>query len=198
MSSALVEGNPNPQKVSYETVLRRRIRRSAPQRPHRPRRVRGALERAVLLDQRIVVELRDHHGIPTERELHACDPVLGIGQALLADEASWLKATTPITAHAQAGSGDLHREVATYCIEEPARKIGGVEVINACLRKSEVSSYERASPDRLFNRIDTSVSSADRLASLILNEGYEQMVSQIYRRLRGHNHVSSRYEGWED
>ena len=46
--------------------------------------------------------------------------------------------------------------------------------------------------------INTSVASADRHALFILDEGRERMIAQIYRRLRGRNHVPSRYESWED
>ena len=83
-------------------------------------------------------------------------------------------------------------------IEDAARTIGGVEVINVCLRKTDVKGYERVSLDRLLNRINSSVAAAGRHAFLIFEEGREEMVSCLYRRLRGHNPVPSRYEAWED
>ena len=58
--------------------------------------------------------------------------------------------------------------------------------------------YERASLDRLLNRINTSVASDNRHAFLIFDEGREGMVARLYRRLRSRNPVPSRYEAWED
>ena len=56
----------------------------------------------------------------------------------------------------------------------------------------------RASLDRLLNRINSSVASANRHAFLIFDEGREEMVARLYRRLRSRNPVPSRYEAWED
>ena len=131
-------------------------------------------------------ELRDRYGIPTGRELHACDPVSGTGQALLAGRGMLApeQGAEVLTAGLQ-------------LIESAARK-GGVEIINVCLRKPNVRGYERVSLDRLLNRINTSVASANLYAFLIFDEGREEMVAQLYRRLRDRNHVPSRYDAWED
>ena len=67
-------------------------------------------------------------------------------------------------------------------IEDAARTIGGVEVVNVCLRKPDVRGYERASLDRLLHRINSSVAS----------------VTRLYSRLMSRNPVPSRYEVWED
>ena len=83
-------------------------------------------------------------------------------------------------------------------IEEAARSAGGVEIVNVCLRKPDVKGYERVSLDRLLNRINTSVVAADRHVFLIFDEGREEMVARLYRRLRSRNPVPSRYEVWED
>ena len=56
-------------------------------------------------------------------------------------------------------------------IKDAARNIGGVEVINVCLRKADVKAYERVSLDRLLNRINTSVAAEGRHAFLIFDEG---------------------------
>ena len=135
------------------------------------------------------VELCDLHGIPIERELQACCLLTGCGK--LARIGSADRRLTPRQG-AEVFIAGLRR------IEDTARNVGGVEVINVCLRKSDVRGYERVSLDRLLNRINTSVASADRHAFLIFDEGSERMVSRLYRRLRGRNHVPSRYETWED
>ena len=83
-------------------------------------------------------------------------------------------------------------------VEDAARTIGGVEVVNVCLHKPDARGHERASLDRLLNRINTSVASANRHAFLIFDEGREEMVARLYRRLRSRNPVPSRYEAWED
>ena len=135
------------------------------------------------------IELRDRHGIPIERELHACDLLAGRGKLARSGNAD--RRLSPEQG-AEVFTEGLRR------IENAARNIGGVEVINVCLRKPDVRGYEHVSLDRLLNRINTSVSSANRHAFLIFDEGREQMVAQLYRRLRGRNHVPSRYDAWED
>ena len=124
-------------------------------------------------------------------------PRIGYGQALLAGRGKLAR------------SGDTGRrlppergaEVFTEglrLIEHASRNTGGVEVINVCLHKPDVRRHERVSLDRLLNRINTSVASADRHAFLIFDEGRERMIAQLYRRLRGRSHVPSRYDSWED
>ena len=83
-------------------------------------------------------------------------------------------------------------------LEDAARNIGGIEVINVCLHKPESRRYEQASLDRLLNRINRSVASANRHAFLIFDEGKEEMITGLYRRLKVRNHVPSRYDLWED
>ena len=134
-------------------------------------------------------ELRDRYGIPTERELHACDLLAGRGK--LARSRGADRRLMPKHG-VEVFTAGLRR------IEDAARNIGGIEVINVCLHKPDVMAYERASLDRLLNRINTSVAYANRHAFLIFDEGREEMVAHLYRRLRGRNHVPSRYEVWED
>ena len=135
------------------------------------------------------LELQDHCAVPTGRELHACDLLAGRGK--LAREGNADRRLTPEQG-AEVFTAGLHR------IEDAALSIGGVEVINVCLRKSDVRGYERVSLDRLLNRINTSVASANRHAFLIFDEGKEEMVRRLYHRLKGRNPVPSRYEVWED
>jgi len=134
-------------------------------------------------------ELRDRYGIPVESELHTCDLLAGRGK--LARRGGNDVRLAPEHG-AEVFTAGLRR------IEHTARNMGGVEVINICLRKPDVRGHERVSLDRLLNRINTSVASADRYAFLIFDEGRERMIAQLYRRLRGRNHVPSRYEAWED
>ena len=134
------------------------------------------------------IELRDRYGIPIERELHACDLLAGRGK--LAHIGSADRRLAP-----QQGAEVTE---GLRLIEHAARAIGGIEIIDVCLRKPDVRDYERVSLDRLLNRINTSVECANRHAFLIFDEGREAMVTQLYRRLRGRNHVPSRYDAWED
>ena len=135
------------------------------------------------------LELQDRCAVPTDRELHACDLLAGRGK--LAREGNADRRLTPEQG-AEVFTEGLRR------IEDAARSIGGVEVINVCLRKSDVRGYERVSLDRLLNRINTSVAAAGRHAFLIFDEGKEEMVARLYHRLRGRNPVPSRYDVWED
>ena len=135
------------------------------------------------------VELRDRYGIPIERELHACCLLLGRGR--LARSSSADRRLTPRQG-AEIFTAGLRG------IESSARTSGGIEVINVCLRKPDVRGYERVSLDRLLNRVNTSVASAERYAFLIFDEGSEEMVTELYQRLRGRNHVPSRFDAWED
>lgn len=119
------------------------------------------------------VELRERHGFPLGSELHACR---GLSRRL----------------GSEVFVGGLRR------IEDAARNIGGIEVISTCLRKPDIRDYRRVSLDRLLNRINTSVATANRHAFLIFGQGREQMVTQFYRRLRHRNYVPSSRGVWED
>ncbi len=135
------------------------------------------------------LELMERYGIPLPRELHACDLLAGRG--LLAKNGT----TSERVSVAQGASVFLEG----LCrLEDAARSMGGIEVINVCLHKPESRRYEQASLDRLLNRINTSVTAADRHAFLIFDEGKEQMITRLYGRLKVRNHVPSRYDLWED
>ena len=135
------------------------------------------------------LELRDRYGIPTDRELHACDLLAGRGR--LARQGNAGRRLSPKDG-AEVFLDGLR------IVEDAAGSIGGVEVVNVCLRKADLMGYERLSLDRLLNRINSSVAAANRHAFLIFDEGREEMVSRLYRRLRSRNPVPSRYEKWED
>ena len=149
-------------------------------------------ERWNALHQRVLdwrLELRDRYAVPVDRELHACDLLAGRGK--LAHDGNTDRRLAPEQG-VEIFTGGLR------VIEDVARTIGGVEVVNVCLRKPDVRGYERASLDRLLNRINTSVAAANRHAFLIFDEGREEMVTRLYSRLRSRNPVPSRYEVWED
>ena len=149
-------------------------------------------ERWNALHQRVLdwrLELRDRYAVPVDRELHACDLLAGRGK--LAHDGNTDRRLTPEQG-VEIFTGGLR------IIEDAARTIGGVEVVNVCLRKPDVRAYERVSLDRLLNRINSSVAAANRHAFLIFDEGREEMVTRLYSRLRSRNPVPSKYEVWED
>ena len=135
------------------------------------------------------LELRDRYAVPTDRELHACDLLAGRGKLARNDGAD--RRLSPRHG-AEIFIGGLR------VIEDAARTIGGVEIVNVCLRKPDVRGYEQASLDRLLNRINTSVAADGRYAHLIFDEGGERMIRRLYGRLRSRNPVPSKYEAWED
>ena len=134
-------------------------------------------------------KLCENYGIPPDRELHACDLLAGRG--LLARNGGTNERLAP-TLGAEVFTEGLRR------IEVAALRIGGVEVINVCLRKADVRAYERVSLDRLLNRINASVGASGRHAFLIFDKGNENMITRAYGRLRVFNPVPSRYERWEE
>ena len=135
------------------------------------------------------IDLRDGYGIPLCLELHASDLLAGWGTHARNGETGEQLARQQ---GAEVFLSGLRR------LEDAARSIGGIEVINVCLDKAESRRYEQVSLDRLLNRINTSVASAGRHAFLIFGEGQEKLIARTYRRLRVHNPVPSRYETWED
>ena len=135
------------------------------------------------------LELQRRYHVPTDRELHACDLLAGRGRLARIDGED--RRLSP------SRGAEIFAE-GLRLIENAARDIGGVEIVNVCLRKVEVMAYERVSLDRLLNRINTSVTADGRHAFLIFDEGREEMVARLYRRLRSRNPVPSRYEAWED
>ena len=135
------------------------------------------------------MRLQEQCAVPLDRELDAGDLFSGRG----------------MLAHCCGADHNLTPEHGTQIfldglrvIETAAKAVGGVEVINVCLRKQDVKRYERVSLDRLLNRINTSVAAAGRHALLIFPEGTDEAAAHLYHRLRSRNRVPSRYEAWED
>ncbi len=83
-------------------------------------------------------------------------------------------------------------------IEDAARFAGGIEVINVCLPRHESGRHEEVSLGRLLTRINTSARAADTHAFLIFDEVREESITRLYRRLRVHNPIPSRYDAWRD
>ena len=133
--------------------------------------------------------LAGDYSVPTSRELHACDLLAGRGKLARIDNAG--RRLTP-----EQGA-EIFMD-GLRIIENAAQSLGGIEVVNVCLRKADVKGYEQVSLNRLLNRINTSVAADGRYAHLIFDEGGERMVRRLYGRLRSRNLVPSRYEVWED
>ena len=142
---------------------------------------------ARIIDWRL--RLEERYAVPPDRELHACDLLAGRGKLARIDGSDRRLLPEHGT---EIFVGGLQ------LVEDAARTIGGVEIVNVCLHKPEIRGHERASLDRLLNRINTSVASANRHAFLIFDEGREDMVARLYLRLRSRNPVPSRYKAWED
>ena len=133
--------------------------------------------------------LAGDYSVPVSRELHACDLLAGRGKLVRIDNTGRRLAPEQ--------GAEIFMD-GLRIIENNAHRMGGIEVINVCLRRAEVKGYERVSLDRLLNRINTSVAADGRYAHLIFDEGGERMVRRLYGRLRSRNPVPSRYEVWED
>ena len=133
--------------------------------------------------------LAGDYSVPTSRELHACDLLAGRGKLARIDNTG--RRLTP-----EQGA-EIFMD-GLRIIENAAHSLGGIEVVNVCLRKADVKGYEQVSLDRLLNRINTSVAADGRYAHLIFDEGGERMIRRLYGRLRSRNPVPSRYEVWED
>ena len=133
--------------------------------------------------------LASDYSIPTSRELHACDLLAGRGKLARIDNTG--RRLTP-----EKGA-EIFMD-GLRIIENAAHSLGGIEVVNVCLRKADVKGYEQVSLNRLLNRINTSVAADGRYAHLIFDEGGERMIRRLYGRLRSRNLVPSRYEVWED
>ena len=136
------------------------------------------------------LELWRRHGIPCERQLRAPELLNGsVGLDQRSWTHSWMRAS---------GNGEEIFAGGLRQIEEAARNLGGIEVINTCLYKPDCPDHKRVGLNRLLNRINASAAMANRHAFLIFRPGEEGLVSRTYMRLRTFNPVPSRYEQWED
>ena len=131
------------------------------------------------------LDLRDRYGIEPTVELQPFD--------LLAP-----RADGEATAWLPAEEGAAVFESGLRVIEQAARRRGGIEVINVCLPMTGRGRHEETSLGRLLTRINTSAAMAGAHAFLIFDEVREEPITRLYRRLRVHNPIPSRYEGWGD
>ena len=192
-ASARLLGTLNTDYVTGEnhaSVLHRRVRRTPVLRPPALGVDGESWNQLFEVIHAWRVELQEQYGIPFARELHACDLLAGRG--LLAKNGTNSERVS-VEQGAQVFLEGLRR------LEEALQEnLGGIEVINVCLHKPESRRYEQASLNRLLNRINTSVASANRHAFLIFDEGKEEMIARLYGRLKVRNHAPSRYDFWED
>ncbi len=134
------------------------------------------------------LELADIYGISPERELSAGKLLSRLGNPATDGEYRHL-------------TQDEAREIffnGLRVVEEVARTVRGLEIINVCLDRQRVSQYGQVGLNRLLNRINTSARKARRRAFLIFPRGDEGVVSRGYRRLTVFNPVPSRYRLWEE
>ena len=134
-------------------------------------------------------DLSRNCGIALDRELHFCDLLAEVGMP--AGNGGGYERLSP-TELADAALDGLCR------LEDAARTLCGIDVINVCLPKTNGRPCEQVSLERLLNRFNRSVGSAGRHAFLIFDEGDETMITRAYRRLRVFNPVPSMYELWEE
>ena len=134
------------------------------------------------------LRLRDRYGIATTFELHALQ--------MLAPRQS--------PDDGGVGSGCTSLEVGAEILRSGLRLIesaahsGGVEVINVCLPRTKHGRSVEVGLGRLLTRINTPVKADGRHAFLLFDEIQEEPITRLYRRLRIHNPIPSRYDAWED
>ena len=69
---------------------------------------------------------------------------------------------------------------------------------SACPTAGPSDRHEETSLGRLLTRINTSAATAGAHAFLIFDEVREEPITRLYRRLRVHNPIPSRYEPWDN
>ena len=126
-------------------------------------------------------DLERRYDIPAESELRACDLV-----------AAGRPAQACNCGNHENLDARLGLEVLTggmRCIDDIAREVGGIGVINVCLDKQEVPSYRRVGLDRLFNRVNATAAQDGGHAFVIFGQEPEEMITRLCRRLRNYNPV---------
>ena len=131
------------------------------------------------------LDLRDRYGIEPTVELQPFDL---LAPRAVGDATAWLSAS----------DGAAVFRSGLQLIEDAARHRGGIEVINVCLPRQDPGRHEETSLGRLLTRINTSATAAGAHAFLVFDEVREEPITRLYRRLRVHNPIPSRYEAWDD
>ena len=133
-------------------------------------------------------EMRRRHRVPVTVELLPFD-LLSAGEGPVCEERDgWVSPEEGI----EIFRGGLR------LLEDASRQGGGIELINVCLDKGGRGRTDEVSLGRLLTRINTSAARADRHAFVIFDGVHEEPITRLYRRLRVHNPIPSRYEAWED
>ncbi len=133
--------------------------------------------------------LRDRYGIATTFEVHAL-------RLLAPRQSPGDHGVGSVCTSLEVGADILRSGL--RLIESAAHSGGGVEVINVCLPRQDSGRHEEASLGRLLTRINTSATAAGAHAFLVFDEVREEPITRLYRRLRVHNPIPSRYESWDD
>lgn len=81
-------------------------------------------------------------------------------------------------------------------LEDFARHGGGIELVNVCLDKRGPGRTDEITLGRLLTRINTSAVRSGGHAFLLFDQLWEEPITRLYRRLRVHNPIPSRYEVW--
>lgn len=128
--------------------------------------------------------LKSEYGIPMYKELHARDFINGRGRPSKKKVISKFERVN-ITRNFLKG-------LAKYLPQL------GVYVINVCVEnKPGLNSYDTA-VDRMLNRIERTLKQKNRRGLLIFDEGKEQLVVRISRKMQVFNPIPSRYGVWLD
>jgi hypothetical protein len=72
-----------------------------------------------------------------------------------------------------------------------------IDVINVALPKSKFLDADVVSLERMQNRIHTSVSSANKYAFCIFDQGKEGQITKFYRKALVYNPIPSHFGGWD-
>ena len=130
--------------------------------------------------------LRDRFGIPSDVRLHPHE--------LLAGRIAHGHRGRACSRMLFPGEGAHILAEGLRVIENAAREVGGIEVINVCLYRPECRDHRQICLNRLFIRINTSAAAVNRHAFLVFPHGEEGQVSRSYSKMKSFNPVPSKYE----
>lgn len=123
--------------------------------------------------------LRDVHGIPLRYELHAGEFLTGRGSG---------GTLQTLSRHKRAQIFHTSFKVTEWLNE------CGVTLFNVC--NADDDQYRAF--ERLLNRINKTLEKRGAHAHLICDQGKERQYTSLVRKMRVHNPIPSKFEGWED
>lgn len=128
--------------------------------------------------------LKENYDIPLYKELHARDFINGRGRP---------SRKRVITKFERIEITKVFfKGLAAYLSEL------NVYTINVCVpNKIDINNYDIA-VDRMLNRIQRTLKERNRQAILIFDEGKEQLVKRLYRKMRVFNPIPSQFGTWDD